>query len=595
MAVQPIQTGPGQSFSIPFAPSSVPSPPAASPSSTSSTVIDSPRTVYVQSPHYRRVSQGPLSAYGTPVVPMYELESDDSRSALVESLSRSVTVVFWYKANTQPLRLHQEIPTFPLFAFSSLTDIVDGLSLSDNSYLDAYDPRSGAWEQQKISAVRRIESEQRLLYRIRRNLFEGMEDDECPGLENEIKLQDEDKSGKAIPIIPLSTSLRIKRPADQSLSPPVSKHQRSISIQPTSFAVSFAGSPSSIRGQSVLFSSQGGSPTVATSPALPAVAVPSGSARSFSSRQPTQPPEEAQPPSTVGALPPPQPVLSESVTTTQETQSAVIPVYQVPPASSTSMQPTAAVTTPTAAASTSTHPAPASLPVQIAIPPPPPPLYLSVGALPRRWPNDFFVYEIAAGLRAMERLAAAEPGLKQDEVFRRAFGGPPYVKSTFCRHRALWRQAGARVQAEFELMGRDARACWGEFVRRVEGREEGAGAGAGSAGSRRGRGRGRTKGGVPGGAQGAEGEAGEREDAQERMMGIIGMPLPMIMAGLPPQAEGVPLGSAHAHSSSASTGGQGHGQQAQRRNGPAHEEEPVMGSLMPPEEERDVQQRRMRA
>ncbi|KAJ8490055.1 hypothetical protein ONZ51_g2520 [Trametes cubensis] len=318
MAVQPIQTGPGQSFSIPFAPSLVPSPSVASPSSTSSTVIDSPRTVYALPPHYRRVSQGSVSAYGTPVVHTYELEPDDSRSALVESLSRSVTIVFWYKANTQPLRLHQEIPTFPLFAFSSLTDIVDGLSLSDNSYLDAYDPRSGAWEQQKISAVRRIESEQRLLYRVRRNLFEGMQDDECPGLENEIKIQDEDKSGRAIAIVPLSTSLRVKRPADQSLSPPVSKHQRSISIQPTSYAASFAGSPPSIRGQSVLFSSQGGSPTVAASPVLPTVVVSSGRSQSLPLQQPSQASEEVQPPqieqatNTVEALPPPQPVACPS-------------------------------------------------------------------------------------------------------------------------------------------------------------------------------------------------------------------------------------------------------------------------------------------
>ncbi|KAI0333435.1 hypothetical protein GY45DRAFT_1368428 [Cubamyces sp. BRFM 1775] len=509
----------------------------------------------------------------------------------------TVLTILFSQANTQPLRLHQEIPTFPLFAFGSLTDIVDGLSLSDNSYLDAYDPRSGVWEQQKVSAVRRIESEQRLLYRVRRNLFEGMQDDECPGLENEIKIQDEDKSGRTVPVVPLSTSLRIKRPADQSLSPPVSKHQRSISIQPTSYAASFAGSPPSIRGQSVLFSSQGGSPTVAASPALPSVSAPPGRARSLSLRQPSQAFEEPLAPQIEQAthaveIPlPPQPVLSEMIATTQETQSAVVPVYQVsPPASSTSTQPVTATTITTAAA-VSTSSNPTVIPVQIAIPPPPPPLYLSGNAMPRRWPNDFFVYEIAAGLRTMERLAAAEPGLKQDEVFRRAFGGPPYVKSTFCRHRALWRQAGAGVQAEFEQMGRDARACWGEFVRRVEGREEGSAAGAGSTGSRRGRGR--TKGGVSCSAQGGEGEAGEREDAQARMMGIITTPLPILMAaGSPPQAEGIPLGAVRVHSSVVPAAGHGHGQQAQRHHG--HDEEPVMGSLMPPEEERDVQQRRMR-
>ncbi|KAI0829193.1 hypothetical protein BC628DRAFT_1315187 [Trametes gibbosa] len=71
----------------------------------------------------------------------------------------------------------------------------------------------------------------------------------------------------------------------------------------------------------------------------------------------------------------------------------------------------------------------------------------------------------------MEAFAAAEPALKQDEVFRRAFA-LPYVKSTFCRHCALWRGAGEAVRREYEQLGRDPRACWGEFARRVEGREE---------------------------------------------------------------------------------------------------------------------------
>ena len=48
-----------------------------------------------------------------------------------------------------------------------------------------------------------------------------------------------------------------------------------------------------------------------------------------------------------------------------------------------------------------------------------------------------------------------------------------YVKSTVCRHRGVWRRADDTIRREFEMMGGDERAMWGEFVRRVEGRAPG--------------------------------------------------------------------------------------------------------------------------
>ena len=48
--------------------------------------------------------------------------------------------------------------------------------------------------------------------------------------------------------------------------------------------------------------------------------------------------------------------------------------------------------------------------------------------------------------------------------------GCRYVKSTVCRHRGVWRRADEKVQREFEAMGRDEKAVWAEFVRRVEGK-----------------------------------------------------------------------------------------------------------------------------
>jgi len=54
-------------------------------------------------------------------------------------------------------------------------------------------------------------------------------------------------------------------------------------------------------------------------------------------------------------------------------------------------------------------------------------------------------------------------------AFERVFGSR-YVKSTVCRHRGLWKKAQPNLKAQYEAMGHDERACWGEFVRAVEGR-----------------------------------------------------------------------------------------------------------------------------
>ena len=63
------------------------------------------------------------------------------------------------------------------------------VGLTPNTYLDAYNPAAGAWEQETITNVRFVSSEQRLLYRSRKSLLEGMMDRDCPSLELELKLQ----------------------------------------------------------------------------------------------------------------------------------------------------------------------------------------------------------------------------------------------------------------------------------------------------------------------------------------------------------------------------------------------------------------------
>lgn len=93
----------------------------------------------------------------------------------------------------------------------------------------------------------------------------------------------------------------------------------------------------------------------------------------------------------------------------------------------------------------------------------------------KRWPNDYTVSEIAAGFHTMDLLiahAAASGGMTQRQAFERVFGCR-YVKSTVCRHRAVWRRAHQSLKEQFEALGSDERACWGEFVRRVEGRPPG--------------------------------------------------------------------------------------------------------------------------
>lgn len=93
----------------------------------------------------------------------------------------------------------------------------------------------------------------------------------------------------------------------------------------------------------------------------------------------------------------------------------------------------------------------------------------------KRWPNDYTVAELSVGFHAMDSLVSQSPNgatMTQRTAFERVFGSR-YVKSTVCRHRGVWRKAQQAIREEFERMGSDERACWGEFVRRVEGRPPG--------------------------------------------------------------------------------------------------------------------------
>ncbi|KAI0640538.1 hypothetical protein C8Q79DRAFT_443229 [Trametes meyenii] len=527
MAAQFIQAGPGRSFSIPLG-NAPPSPSAASPTSASFVANGSPRPY--PTPPYRRASRS-VAARRNFSNFTGDTDQDDRRSALVQSLNRSARIVFWYEPDTPPLRICQEITTFPFFSFDLLTEVVEKLSLSKTTYLDAYDPRTRVWEQQQVSVVRRIESEQRLLYRVRRGLFDGLRDDECPGLQDELALQEESQKATR------------KRAADQSLSPPVSKHHRSFSAQSyasTTYSAGnapsegSAGSPASAHegtprnaGYSTLASAFELSERVYPAP-LPNIPVRTFGSPPGSPDQPTT----AVDPTTPGMYSPEvteHASLQDTPPTTDDLADPAIPEQSIllerPPGSA---------------------PAPTFASPAIVPPPPPAALTMANEPAPRRWPNDFFVYEIAAGLREMERVAKAEPALKQDEVFRRVFGAP-YVKSTFCRHRALWRLAAPQMRTAFEERGRDEGAGWGEFARRVEGKGERARVAKARARAAR---------------------AGVEE-------AVMGVPLQMLRGAGQSLGAAVGVGVV----SPPMLG-------VMRLPGPMGGEEPVMGSLRPPEEER---------
>ncbi|CAA7269652.1 unnamed protein product [Cyclocybe aegerita] len=107
----------------------------------------------------------------------------------LDELNRSVTIVIWYKADHEPIRLQKILPTFPYFQLSGFSNIISDLGLSSTSYLDTYIPDSSQWEQHTISSVRIVGTQQRLLYRVRRSLVDGLSEDQCPRIQDELQMQ----------------------------------------------------------------------------------------------------------------------------------------------------------------------------------------------------------------------------------------------------------------------------------------------------------------------------------------------------------------------------------------------------------------------
>ncbi|KAJ2932581.1 hypothetical protein H1R20_g4538, partial [Candolleomyces eurysporus] len=363
--------------------------------------------------------------------------AEQERDRQADEFNKSVTIVFWYKGKVEPIILQQMIPTFPFFQLSRLGTLIADLGLSSNSYLDTFNPVSSKWEQNTISTVRVVESQQRLLYRIRKSLFEGLTDDDCAGLQDEVHLQHAHPYSLSAHVKPHPTT-GVEAAATQSLKRYASDALDSVQ-------------PNKIHVPNNYYTSQLDN---ATGKANQATA---------SSQQATGPVSLPTPPSTAEVLPPSSsPDESSYIYRPQQQQN-----YYASPAATPGTNSIPSPYTTSASKDHSQQHAPVHYP-------PHPPL--------KRWPNDYTVYELTVGFNAMDTLIAQSPAgdnMTQRVAFERIFG-LRYVKSTVCRHRAIWKKADRGLRQQFEALGTDQRACWGEFVRRVEGRPSGKpGAGGG--------------------------------------------------------------------------------------------------------------------
>ena len=257
-----------------------------------------------------------------------------------------------------PIRLTQEISTFPLFQLSHFSQLVSDLGLNPACFVDCYNPVSGHWEQHAVSTVRTVESEQRVLYRVRKSFLEGLSDDGCPGLREEITLQPRPLHQTVSYNTVLAPATAVKRPAPESVdeSGHSAKYYR---IDRVTF------SPATVPGNSYIVSSTDAQP------------YPSPSSTS-NQAYPSPPPF-------------PSPLVSKRVATDQ--------IFAYTHTSKESL--------PSGSLSGSSS--------SIAFPHHPhPPL--------KRWPNDYTVSEVSDGFKQIDSLVAQQPTLTQKCAFEKVFG-----------------------------------------------------------------------------------------------------------------------------------------------------------------------------
>lgn len=291
-----------------------------------------------------------------------------------------------------------------------------------------------------IETVRLVATEQRVLYKLRKSLLEELAEEECPGLREEIAAQPREQNGKHT-FLPQTPSGSIKRRAPDVTpdSTPPNKYYIQDSM--------YQGTPQSVQAHQIhqyampVAQPQTYPQNLSTPKRVQGQPVPIHSSSSQSQVQAT-----SSPPAGSTAVP------KQSFVYGQQLDLYPGATPESIPATNGSVAAHLSGPSPTA---TSKAPIPHH---------PHPPL--------KRWPNDYSVQEVSLGFDQMDMLASTQPSLTQRTAFERVFGCR-YVKSTVCRHRAVWRRADEDVRDAFIKLGRDERAMWGEFVRRVEGRASG--------------------------------------------------------------------------------------------------------------------------
>ena len=336
------------------------------------------------------------------------------------------------------------LPTFPYFQLSRLSTLIADLGLTSSSYLDTYIPMSRHWEQHTISSVRVVETQQRLLYKLRRSLIDGLSEDECVSFREEIQMQ-------------TSYDLRSQISASANGSPTSSSRSPNKRTLPNIVTNQGMRSPSTLKRPAPPEDIQesGHSPKVHLSNRLN---MPNSGTSAVASEI-TSPGSGHSSSDTSSSVADPQ----------TSNQDSNVYVYQSVFYGEAPTNSSDATPLPQYLLTTVAPPIPYR---------PHPPL--------KRWPNDYTVSEISNGFHAMDVLISRSSSnsntsinMTQRVAFERVFGSR-YVKSTVCRHRTIWRKAHQTLREQFESMGADDRACWGEFVRRVEGRPPGKNAGSGS-------------------------------------------------------------------------------------------------------------------
>nr|VWP00745.1 Short-chain dehydrogenase/reductase SDR [Ganoderma boninense] len=407
---------------------------------------------------------------------------------------------------------------------------MSAFGLLANSYIEFYNPDARAWEKEKLCAVRSVESQQRVLFRVCRSIIDGLEDSECPGIDAEIRLQEESRCTPAIPLLyhPMDTTSPRKRPADELLTQPLSKHHRARSTQSSVLlhpsTNTTENSPAlpkpaerrcedHIEIETPVVQPPSPSPTSSPSVSVSAITPALMSTPSTSEVRPRQlshyvPHTPISPmhyaPSNFGPMATLQQRANIPISTESSLAMAVTPPTHTLPLQRSPQAPARANLHPTPNPNPTPSPTPSStsLPSSSRLLAPNPsgvdrsPTPASAvsttqgtssgagtgGAGGKAWPHGKYVCEVHAGFAAMEETMARDATVKQPEAFRRAFG-VPHKKSTVCSHKKVWKSAPQDVLAEWRARGREDGALWSEFVRTVEGKDaKRAGVGTGMGG-----------------------------------------------------------------------------------------------------------------